>query len=131
MPPSEPVYSVAITFKMTEWEEQRIYIKFCVKLEHSSTEAIQMIQKETKQWVHHKKKKHFEGDCGAIVSCTSFLVSRLFSNKCLFLKIIIWMDIFWTDLYFYIHDFSFGISGFLIFWILENTVTQYDVLLIF
>ena len=78
-----------------------------------------------------QKKKHFEGDWGAIVSCTSFLVSRLFSNKCLFFKIIIWMDIVWTDLYFYIHDFSFGISGFLIFWILENTITQYDVLLIF
>ena len=26
--------------------EQRIYIKFCVKLEHSSTETIQKIQKD-------------------------------------------------------------------------------------
>ena len=30
---------------MTEWVEQQICIKFCVKLEHSSTETIQMIQK--------------------------------------------------------------------------------------
>ena len=28
----------------TEWLEQLIYIKFCVKLEYSSTETIQMIQ---------------------------------------------------------------------------------------
>ena len=32
-------------FKMTERVEQRICIKFCVKLKHSSTETIQMIQK--------------------------------------------------------------------------------------
>ena len=30
---------------MTEWVEQQIFIKFCIKLEHSSTETIQMIQK--------------------------------------------------------------------------------------
>ena len=45
MPLSEHVYSVAITFKITERVEQRICIKFCVKLEHSFTETIQMIQK--------------------------------------------------------------------------------------
>ena len=45
MPLSEHVYCVAITFKMTEWVEQQICIKFCVKLEHSSTETILMIQK--------------------------------------------------------------------------------------
>ena len=32
---------------MTEWVEQWACIKFCVKLEHSSTETIQMIQKAT------------------------------------------------------------------------------------
>ena len=32
---------------MTEWVEQRIYIKFCIKLEHSSSENIQMTQKAT------------------------------------------------------------------------------------
>ena len=47
MPLSEHVYCVAITSKMTEWGEQRICIKFCVKLEHSCTETIWMIQKAT------------------------------------------------------------------------------------
>ena len=40
MPLSEHVYCVAVTFKMTEW----ICIKFCINLEHSSMETIQMIQ---------------------------------------------------------------------------------------
>ena len=47
MPFSEHVYCVAVAFKVTEWVEQRICIKFCVKLEHSSTETIRMIQKAT------------------------------------------------------------------------------------
>ena len=34
-------------FKMTERVEQRICIKFCVKLKHSSTETIWMMQKAT------------------------------------------------------------------------------------
>ena len=42
---SEPVYCVAITFKMTERVEQWICIKFCIKLKYSSAETIQMIQK--------------------------------------------------------------------------------------
>ena len=42
---SEHVYCVAIAFKMTKQVEQRICIKFCIKLEHSSVETIQMIQK--------------------------------------------------------------------------------------
>ena len=42
---SEHVYCVAVTFKMTELVEQPICIKFCIKLEHSSTGTIQMIQK--------------------------------------------------------------------------------------
>ena len=45
MPFSEHVYCVVITLKMTEWVEQRICITFCVKLEYSSMETIQMIQK--------------------------------------------------------------------------------------
>ena len=32
---------------MTEWIEQWMYIKFCMKLEHSLVETIQMIQKAT------------------------------------------------------------------------------------
>ena len=47
MPLSEHVYCVPVVFKMTEQVEQWICIKFCVKLEHSSAETLQMIQKTT------------------------------------------------------------------------------------
>ena len=40
MPLSEHVYCVAFAFKMTEWVEQQICIKFCIKLEQSSVETI-------------------------------------------------------------------------------------------
>ena len=33
---SEHVHCVAVSFKMTGWVEQQIFIKFCMKLEHSS-----------------------------------------------------------------------------------------------
>ena len=36
---------MAIAFQMTERVEQQICIKFCVKLERSAAETIQMIQK--------------------------------------------------------------------------------------
>ena len=39
------MYCVAVTFKMTEQLEQQICIKSCIKLEHSSTETIQMMQR--------------------------------------------------------------------------------------
>ena len=39
------MYCVAVMFKMTEQVGQQISIKFCVKLEHSFMETIQMIQK--------------------------------------------------------------------------------------
>ena len=42
---SEHVHCVAIAFKRTKQVEKQIYIKFCIKLEHSSMETIQMIQK--------------------------------------------------------------------------------------
>ena len=42
---SEHVYCVAIGFKMTQQVEQRICIRFYIKLECSSAETIQMIQK--------------------------------------------------------------------------------------
>ena len=42
---NEHVYCMAVPFKMTERVEQQICIKFCVKLEHSSTETVHMIQK--------------------------------------------------------------------------------------
>ena len=46
-PLSEHVYCVVIAFKMSEQVDQRICNKFCIKLEHSSAETIQMIQKAT------------------------------------------------------------------------------------
>ena len=48
-PLREHVYCVAITFKMTEWVGQQICIKFCIELEHSSVETIQVIQRP-QQW---------------------------------------------------------------------------------
>ena len=45
MPLSEHVHCMAITFKMTKQAEQQIYIKFCIKLKHSSMETIQVIKK--------------------------------------------------------------------------------------
>ena len=44
---NEHVNWVVITFKMTEQVGQRICIKFLIKLEHSSKETIQMIEKAT------------------------------------------------------------------------------------
>ena len=45
MPLREHVYCVSIALKKTEQVERQICIKFCIKLEHSSVETIQMIQK--------------------------------------------------------------------------------------
>ena len=42
---SEHVHCVAVACKMTQHVEQRICIKFCVKLEQSTIETLQMIQK--------------------------------------------------------------------------------------
>ena len=39
------MYCVAVIFEMTERVEQQICIKFCVKLEHSSTETTWVVQK--------------------------------------------------------------------------------------
>ena len=44
---SEHVYCVAVSFKMTEWVEQQICIRFCIKLEQYSLESIQIMQKAT------------------------------------------------------------------------------------
>ena len=58
MPLNEHVYCVAVAFKMTEWVEQWICIRFYTKLERSSTQTIQMTQKATAvatgEWqLHH------------------------------------------------------------------------------
>ena len=58
---SEGVYCVVVTFKMTEWVEQGICIKFCIKLEHSSTETIWMIQKAAAMgnwWLAASSQQH-------------------------------------------------------------------------
>ena len=47
MPLSEHVHCVAVAFKMTEQLEQQSCGKFCIKLEHSPAETIQMTQKAT------------------------------------------------------------------------------------
>ena len=55
---------------MTEWVEQWICIKFCVKLEHSSMETILMIWKASAMgnwWLAASS-----GHCSCITSCTEF-----------------------------------------------------------
>ena len=42
---SEHVYRVAIAFKMTEQVKQQICNKFCITLEHSYAEIIELIRK--------------------------------------------------------------------------------------
>ena len=74
MPLSEHVYCVAITFRMTEQVEQRICIKVCVKLQHSSMETIRMIQKATamgKWWLAASSEQHA---CSCIMSRAEILV---------------------------------------------------------
>ena len=72
MPMSEHVYCVAVTFKITEWVEQWICIKFCIKLKHFSAETIQMIQKAAavgNWWLAASSWQHA---CSCITSCVEF-----------------------------------------------------------
>ena len=76
MPLGEHVYYVAIAFKMTEQVEQRICIKFCITLEHSSAETVWVIQKaaangqlvigsfttKTRLLMHHISCRGFPGN---------------------------------------------------------------------
>ena len=58
---SEHVYCVVVAFKTTEWEEQQIYTKFCIKLERSSAGTIRMIQKATavgNWWLAASSQQH-------------------------------------------------------------------------
>ena len=69
---SEHVCCVAVTFKVTEWAEQRICINFCIKLEHSSTETIWMLQKAEvmgKWWLEASSQQHA---CSCIMSHAEF-----------------------------------------------------------
>ena len=76
MPLSEHVYCVAITFKVTEWVEQRICIRFCIKLEHSSMETIGMIQRATAMgswWLAAWSQQH-------ALSCITCLVQSFLTK---------------------------------------------------
>ena len=83
-PLSEPVYSGAVPFKMTEQVEWQICIKFCINLEHSFAETIRMIQKAAAMgnwWLAASSKQHA---CSCIMSHVEFFwqnikLSRWFS----------------------------------------------------
>ena len=69
---SEHVHCVTTTFKMTEEVEQWICIQFCMKLEHSSAETIQMIHKAAAMgnwWLAASSQQH---TCSCITSCAEF-----------------------------------------------------------
>ena len=65
---SEDVYFVVIAFEMTEQIEQWICIKFCVKLEHSSTELF--------GWFRRLQLLHDSGPTHASCLEQSFLVKH-------------------------------------------------------
>ena len=68
----EHVYCVAMTFKLTEWVKQQICIRFPIKLEHSSMETIQMIQKPAAMsnwWLATSSR---QCACTHITSCAEF-----------------------------------------------------------
>ena len=73
---SEHVNCVAITFKVTEWVEQWIYIKVFVKLEHSSTQTIRMIQKATAMGNWWLAASLWQCSCSRITSHAEFLVKH-------------------------------------------------------
>ena len=72
MPLSEHVYCVAITFKMTERAEQQICIKFCIKLDRSSVETIQMIQKAAAMGNWWLAASSWQCTSSCIMSCEEF-----------------------------------------------------------
>ena len=73
---SEHVYCMAITFKMTEQVEQQICIRFCIKLEHSSTETISMIHKTTAMGNWWLAASSQQCACSCIMSHADFLLKH-------------------------------------------------------
>ena len=66
------MYSVTVTFKITEQVEQWIWTNFCVKLEHSSVETIWMTQKAAglgNWWLAASSQ---QCTCSCISSCVVF-----------------------------------------------------------
>ena len=76
MPLSEHVYCVAIALKMTERVEQWICIKFCIKLEHSSAETIEMIQKSAAMGNWWLAASSLWCAWSYIMSCAEFLAKH-------------------------------------------------------
>ena len=73
---SEHVHCGAITFKMTERVEQQIYLKFCIKLEHSSAEDIRMIQKAEAMGNWWLAASSWQCACSCIMSRAEFLAKH-------------------------------------------------------
>ena len=72
MPLCEHAYCVAVACKMTERVEQWICIRFCVKLEHSSVETIQVMYKAAamgNRWLVPSSRQH---SCSWIKSRAEF-----------------------------------------------------------
>ena len=72
---SEHVYC-DIAFKMTEWVEQQICIKFFIKLEHSSVETIQMIHRAMaigNLWLAASSQQY---TCSCITVCAELLAKH-------------------------------------------------------
>ena len=70
---SEPVYCVAVAFKMTERVEQWICIKFCFKFEHSSMESTWMIQKAAAMGSWWLASSSQQSTCSCITSGVEFV----------------------------------------------------------
>ena len=66
------MYCVAIAFKMTEQVEWQICIKFCIKLEHSSTETIRMTQDATAMTNWWLAASSWQRSHSCIMSCAEF-----------------------------------------------------------
>ena len=73
---SERVYCVVLTFKMTEQVEQRICITFWIKLEHSSAETIEMIQKSAAMGNWWLAASSLRCAWSYIMSCAEFLAKH-------------------------------------------------------
>ena len=68
MPLCEHAYCVAVACKMTERVEQWICIRFCVKLEHSSVETIQVMYKAAAMGNWWSTASSLQRACSGIMS---------------------------------------------------------------
>ena len=70
------VYCVAITFKITEWVEQQICIRFCIKFKHSSVDTIRMIQKAVAMGNWWLTAPSWQHTCSCITCHKKFLAKQ-------------------------------------------------------